>query len=170
MCWFSGSDDAEAEVDPVEPSPEVDAVTAPCPQWRVQLLDLDGQPMGGRAYALKNGQVTGTLDGSGYSQVLDEPIMESAADNGTTGYVLFPDLKILPDFGRLWSGYPAGSSIQTVRGIGGEVQSLFEASLVASRNGLTPPNEFTNTCVVRTSAAFNAVGRDFIPFVGYRDL
>lgn len=170
MCWLFGSEDAETQVDPVEASPEVEAVTAPCPQWRVQLLDLDGQPISGKAYTLKSGAVSGTLDGSGYSQILDEPIMEGAASNGRSGYVMFPDLKILPDFDRLWNGYPNGSSLSTVQGIGGSIGNLFGPSLTAVANGQTPPNEFTNTCVVRTSAAFNAVGQDFIPFVGYRDL
>ncbi|TDT72106.1 type VI secretion system (T6SS) effector Tae4 (amidase) [Litoreibacter halocynthiae] len=103
---------------------------------------------------------------------MDEPIQEGSASNGSSGYVTFPDLKILPDFDKLWSGYPNQGSLDVVTQIGGEVQQLFGPTLEELLDGDDEPlpNEFSNTCVVRTSEAFNSVGPDYVPFVGFRDL
>lgn len=149
---------------------------AKCPKWRIRLLDLDGSPLSGKSYSLENGRVTGILDGAGYSEVIETPINETLAANGLSGYVMFPDLKILPDFERLWQGYPAGSSIEAAQTAGGKIEELFVPALSqteAERQAMIArgeePSAFTNTCVVRTSRAFNQVGRDFIPFVGEHD-
>ena len=163
---YGGSDHAEDSVEESSDSAEIEAISASCPKWRVQLVNLDGAPMNGQQYSIKHGAVTGMLDDNGLSGIVDESIDETQAKNGQSGYVLFPNLRILPDFGTLWNSYPDGQPLNVVNTIGGNVQQLFGPALQELDNN----SEFSNTCVVRASDAFNHVGINFIPFVGTRDL
>lgn len=131
-----------------------------CPKWGVRLVDEDGNAMGGRDFDLKAPKVeTGSLDGGGKTTLYED----GDPGSGAAIDILFPDLKILPNFDSMWSAYPAGPQPGVLSLVGGNLEAQ-----ALSYQALNPGALF-NTCVIRMSRAFNYADKS-IRYVGTRHI
>jgi len=142
-------------------------------KWEVQLLGLDGKPIGGKEYELEAPveDSGGSLSMEGKTDQYSEPIPGDIKDIK----VLF-GLTVLPDIDTLFANYPTGSTDSAADtgvpyDIGGEVEQTYNTEMDdrAARGLRLDEGNYYNTCVIRTSVAFNAAAHNDEEYIIPRD-
>jgi hypothetical protein len=157
------------------PSTALDKVgdtTAPCKKWKVRLLDINGKPVVGKRYVITAPvKDDSKLNGAGDTALYDAPLPAShEAIKVRFG------LKLLPNIDSLFDNYPTTSNDVTKQQgaafeIGGEYQQTYVGAAAESAKAGTPfeQSPYYNTCVARTSVAFNASAHEDAPYTLPRD-
>jgi len=138
----------------------------PTEKWNVQLLDLEGNPIEGKEYEMaKPIEDDGHLSGKGKTSTLEKSKPGAAKD-----IEIKFGLELLPKIAVLYSNYP-GARGDPVGTVGGEYEDVYnDARDKAIRDtGDAFESAYSDTCVVRTSIAFNAAAHEDNDYVMPKD-